>query len=388
MRALKKSLKILLIIFCIVIAGLVALFVYFTLTDFQPVPSEHIAVMNNSPDAVIDSGDITFITWNVGYCGLDESMDFFYDGGKMVRPDKATFQNNLNGVFDFLSKNDSMDFFLLQEVDTASKRSYYMNQAALFSKALPDYTFSFAVNYNVKHVPAPMLKPLGKVVSGISTFSRYYPLSSERFSYPVNYSWPLKIFMLDRCFMIQRFLLSNHKELIVINTHNSAFDDADRLRQYEMWMLRGFILNEYAKGNFVIAGGDWNQNPYNYNSFRFASDYVKKSGLPKIPFNFMPDGWQWACDSTCPTNRDLRSAYKHGSTPTTIYDFFVVSPNIIVETIKTLDCGFEFSDHQPVYLRIRLNDDPLAGCSKKTLDYIYSLNDSIVFYKEQNKRKK
>ncbi|MDD4213824.1 MAG: hypothetical protein PHR81_03335, partial [Bacteroidales bacterium] len=158
--------------------------------------------------------------------------------------------------------------------------------------------------------------------------------------------------------------------------------------QYEMWMLRGFILNEYAKGNFVIAGGDWNQNPYNYNSFRFASGYVKKSGLPKIPFNFMPDGWQWACDSTCPTNRDLRSAYKHGSTPTTIYDFFVVSPNIIVETIKTLDYGFEFSDHQPVYLRIRLNDDPLAGCSKKTLDYIYSLNDSIVFYKEQNERKK
>ncbi len=33
--------------------------------------------------------------WNIGYCGLDASMDFFYDGGEQVRPSEEKVKENL-----------------------------------------------------------------------------------------------------------------------------------------------------------------------------------------------------------------------------------------------------------------------------------------------------
>jgi endonuclease/exonuclease/phosphatase family metal-dependent hydrolase len=168
------------------------------------------------------------------------------------------FQNNLNGVFKFLSEHDSNDFVFLQEVDTFAKRSYYANEVTLFSDAMPSHTACFATNYNVKFVPVPILNPMGEVISGIVTFSKAHPYLSERYSFPVNYPWPMKIFMLDRCFMLQRYKLKNGHELVLINTHNSAFENAGILRQYELWQLRSFVLEEYAAGNYVVTGGDWN----------------------------------------------------------------------------------------------------------------------------------
>jgi len=377
MKILKKTLWTLLILFLIVFVGASGLLYYFTKKDYQPVPAENIAIKQNARLQQIDSVPITFITWNIGYCGLDKDMDFFYDGGKKVRPDETAFQKNLNGVFDFLNKNDSIDFFLLQEVDTFSKRSYYTNQVTLFSKALQRHSYGFATNYNVEFVPLPVLKPMGQVLSGITTFSKYAPSESKRYSYPVNYSWPMKIFMLDRCFMMQRYKLSSgNKELVLINLHNSAFSDADLLRQYELWMLRGFLLDEYAKGNYVIVGGDWNQNTPDYDKLSFPG-YNKKTGLPKIPADYLPDGWNYAHDMLLPTNRDLNAAYLQRVTPTTIYDFFITSPNVTVEQVRVLNCGFEFSDHQPVYMRAWLTNDEAENTINTLQDSIQRLNEKI-----------
>jgi hypothetical protein len=37
-------------------------------------------------------------------------------------------------------------------------------------------------------------------------------------------------------------------------------------------------------------------------------------------------------------------------------DGFLVSPNVDVASVKTLDLGFEYSDHNPVLLTVSLND--------------------------------
>lgn len=389
MKTLKRILLVLLVLVLIFIVGFGIFLFYFTRNDYQPAPVEKITFNNSKPIQTIDSVPLTFISWNIGYCGLDKDMDFFYDGGKKVRPDETALQENLNGVFDFLSKNDSIDFFFLQEVDSSSKRSYFTNQVSLFSEALRNHSWGFATNYNVQFVPLPVLSPMGKVLSGIMTCSKYMPSACERYSYPVNYTWPMKIFMLDRCFMMQRYKLSSgDKELVVINLHNSAFGDADVLRQYETWMLRSFLLNEYEKGNYVIAGGDWNQNPAAYDKLSFVSGYNKKTGVPKITADFIPDSWKFVYDTVLPTNRDNSTAYHHGSTPTTIYDFFVVSPNVIVDKINVIDRGFEFADHQPVYMRVWLNPGSLAGASDEVKNIINTMQDSIQKLNEQIDPKK
>ena len=238
----------------------------------------------------------------------------------------------------------------------------------------------------------PVLNPMGEVISGIATYTRPHPDVSERYSFPVNYAWPLKLFMLDRCFIMQRFKLKSGHELVVINTHNSAFENADVLRQYEMWMLRSFILQEYAMGNYVVLGGDFNENPPGYDSTQYYSCYHKKSGLTQIPEDYLPKDWQWAYDRKIPTNRDVDEAFRPGFTPTTTIDFFVTSPNVKVEYVKALDCGFEFTDHQPVFMRIKLETDPLNNCPDDCSKKISELRDSIKMFGNkkpgENPRKK
>ena len=41
----------------------------------------------NHLSVLSDSAEISLLTWNIGYCGLDKEMDFFYDGGtKVITP--------------------------------------------------------------------------------------------------------------------------------------------------------------------------------------------------------------------------------------------------------------------------------------------------------------
>ena len=378
MKMLKRIFRVLILVLLIIFIGFGIFLFYFTLKDYQPLPVEETMIYNRKPTRLIDSVPLTFISWNIGYCGLSKEMDFFYDGGSMVRPDKNMLQKNLNGVFDFLSTNDSVDFLLIQEIDSSSRRSYYTNQVSIFGESVKSHCRSYATNYHVGFVPLPVLKPMGKVLSGLATFSKYMPEKCERYAYPVNYFWPMKIFMLDRCFMLQRHKLSfSNKELVIINLHNSAFADADLLRQYETWMLRGFLLNEYEKGNYVIAGGDWNQNPSAYDQLSFMAGYAKKTGMPKVMDDLLPPAWKFVFDTLLPTNRDNNTPYRHGITPTTIYDFFVVSPNITVEQINVIDSQFEFSDHQPVFMRVMLNPDPFHNCADTVKEYVTGLQDSV-----------
>ena len=60
--------------------------------------------------------------------------------------------------------------------------------------------------------------------------------------------------------------LTGGGELVLINTHNSAYDDGS-LKKAQMEQLKVVLVEEAAKGNFVIVGGDWNQFPAGFEGF-------------------------------------------------------------------------------------------------------------------------
>jgi endonuclease/exonuclease/phosphatase family metal-dependent hydrolase len=388
LKILRITLKTLLIIIIVVVAAFAGFLIFNTIRDFTPAAVTDVEVVKTTQRSDVFKNEFSFITWNIGYCGLSKNMDFFYDGGTKVRPGEEDYQACLNGVFNFLARHDSVDFFLLQELDKDAHRSYNMNQIDVFKDGLPNHAYSFALNYKVDFVPMPVTNPMADVESGIATFSRFVPTSAKRYSYPLNYAWPMKLFMLDRCFVLERFKLANGKELVLVNLHNSAFDNADLLRRYELWMLRGFLMDEYEKGNYVIAGGDWNQSPPNYDSLRFYSSYYKKPNASKIEKDYLPPNWHFDYDPHYPTNREVYEAYRPGYTPTTILDFFVTSPNLEVEAVNVISTGFEFSDHQPVYLKIRLIEDPLKLYPGECSRMIQNLQDSIQFLNDKMDKKK
>ena len=341
-KKINKGVKLFIISLLALMLFIAFFFIYAIATDYQPAEKE--IVFNNKIKDTIKQQKFSILSWNIGYCGLGENMDFFYDGGKKVRASKKETINNLKNIINFISERDSIDFVLLQEVDTLSKRSYFINELDSLKTKLKNYFGVFALNYNVKYVPIPLFSPLGKVKSGLVILSKIKPNISIRYSFPENYPMPKKIFMLDRCFLVNKYKLKNGKSLIVINTHNSAYDNGT-LKQGQMLFLKKYIINEYEKGNYLIIGGDWNQLPPNVSENKIETKNVIIKNIKK---NFLPKSWTWVFDKNTSTNRSLETKYISGKSKTSILDFFLISPNINNLNVKTINLHFKKSDHQPV----------------------------------------
>ncbi len=341
-------LKKIIIMLCVILLLILGILGYYTLRDCSPDKKEVIALHESE---VFPSDTITCVIWNIGYCGLSEDMSFFYDGGEKTRTTKEKTEENLVFIKDQLANENDPHFFLLQEVDTASKRSYFINEFDAISTALDNYYGYFAMNYQVDYVPVPVTDPLGKIRGGLATFTRYKPGKVMRYAFPGNYSWPVKLFMLDRCFLTTEYPLGNGSKLIVVNTHNSAYDDGS-LKRKEMNFLKRFLLREYAKGNYLIVGGDWNQSPPGIEEYKEPFDL---SGTRHVGNNFMPKGWKWGADFQTPTNRSLDVPLNEGSKKRML-DFYLVSPNVKILDVKTRDQKFKHTDHHPVFAKFELID--------------------------------
>jgi len=340
----------------VVLVGAFILFLAFTwVTDYRPEERIVIAEDERAP-LLSDSSSMELVIWNIGYAGLDAGMDFFYDGGKQMRPSNEGVVRNIEGIIQTLSSFDGFDFVLLQEVDKKSKRSYYLNEYETIEGHFKVSRAYFGMNYKVPFVPIPLKEPMGKVHSGLMTLTRHLPALVVRHQFPGNYSWPKKLFMLDRCFLVTRFPLSGGHELLVINTHNSAYDDGS-LRKKQMAYLKDFLLDEYNRGNYIVVGGDWNQSPYGLlpelPGHRFDTE-----NLAYIEEGYPASDWKWAYDPGIPTNRRVAVPYDRDSSLTTIIDFYLLSPNIRVEEVQAMDLDFRYSDHQPVTLQISLVPKP------------------------------
>lgn len=350
-----RIIRPLLYLLIILVGAFLVFLIYATLDDYRPqeVISQEIV---NQPDILQDTSSIKLLIWNIGYAGLDASMDFFYDGGAQMRPSPEGVHRNMEGIVNTLLPYRNYDFVLLQEVDKNSKRSYHLDQYQRLQDEFPDYHSYFANNYEVFFVPIPLKEPMGKVESGLMTLSRHKPSKVDRYAFPGNYSWPVKLFMLDRCFLVNRYSLANQKELVVINTHNSAYDDGS-LRAGQMEYLKNYLVSEYEQGNYVIVGGDWNQTPYGIEP-KLPDHLFDTENLTYVDKDYPAHGWNWVYDPSQPTNRRVKAPYDPGTTLTTIIDCFLLSPNFQLAEVHTLDLGFEYSDHQAVQLNAKLSLHP------------------------------
>jgi endonuclease/exonuclease/phosphatase family metal-dependent hydrolase len=347
-----KALLFLVIASLVYIAGTIIFAMVF---DYKPSKENNAEIKTaKTPVASKINDTLSFITWNLGYGGLGKESDFFYDGGKMVRPTKILAQKNNIGIQKQIQQFNSqnIDFLLFQEVDINSKRSYHTNQWENASNILDEYHSSFGKNYDVKYVPIPLTKPMGKALGGVVSFYKTTPSQPvKRYSFPANFAFPKGLFFLDRCFTLHRFPYKD-KELIVINTHNSAYDGGT-LKKEEMAYFHDYLTVEYERGNYVVVGGDWNQIPPGYTPKLPAG--VSNYEETPIPEGYLPLGWTWAFDGNTATNRKVDAPFQEGKTYTTVIDFFLLSPNISLIEVKGIANGFENSDHQPVFMKIKLN---------------------------------
>ena len=330
------------------------LLVWLTLSEYKPEALEEVPLEGTVSEVLVPGQELTILTWNIGYGALGDNADFFMDGGKGVRTaDEARVRMNMDGISSAI-QFQSPDVIFLQECDLDSSRSHRMDEAAFLTSALPGYQSAFVYNYKVLYVPYPM-PPIGRVNSGLLTLSRFQAASAERVALPCPFTWPVRLANLKRCLLVERLPIEgSDRQLVLVNLHLEVYDDGEGKRA-QTELLRGFLEAEAEAGNYVVAGGDFNQIFSD-----IENPYPSQEGmwLPReLDTKEFPEDWQFLMDTTLPSCRSLDQPLAGADLESFQYyliDGFIVSSDLTVENLSALDLGFVCSDHNPVLLTLRL----------------------------------
>jgi endonuclease/exonuclease/phosphatase family metal-dependent hydrolase len=290
-------------------------------------------------------GDALSVTiWNLGYAGLGAESDFSVDGGKNYLPPSAKVtRKNLDGIKSELGKTGA-DVILLQETARASLLTRGADSVAGAAAALKGRDNAFSADFASLFMPPPLRARHG-------LFSSVGAGGARREIVPLPLEPQFIMGMSRRLYHMHVVRLpAPEGDWTLINIHLSAFDEGANVRLEQLRAVLDYAEAEYAKGNRVVIGGDWN-----YEFHRPARPTTTEEKylfwVHPFPYRELADGWDVAIDKETPSVRTNERPYKKGENFTTVIDGFVISPNVKAESVKTRDLDFQFSDHQPVDAR-------------------------------------
>ncbi len=339
------------IIFAIFFIGFAAL----VLSEYFPEDIENVQIEGEAKKTVKAGGKLNIITYNLGYMSLDNTQDFFMDGGKNVRPSSATnVTKNLSAIENFI-ENQEADVFLFQEVDTNAQRSYGVNEYEGLKEDFKGNT-AFAYMFKSLYIPYPIFNCVGHVESGITTFNKYKVSSASRIALPSAFSWPKRAVMYKNCILEERLpIKDSKKELVIYNIHLDAYGKEDG-KSEQLDKLLEVMKQEYEKGNYVIAGGDFNQTFPDVDLEKFPIKDTEHYVPKQIDKDYLPKGWKFAVDLDTPTSRLLNEEYNGSYEKSQVYiiDGYIISPNVKCNSVETIENNFSYSDHHPVKIEIEL----------------------------------
>lgn len=363
---MKKALKIV-GIFCgivlLIAAGYAAyLFLsYARIPDLQELAIAEPEMAPKDPDCALQVGtEYSAATYNIGFGAYTPEYSFFMDGGKSSwAASKESVIETVSGAAELIASLEP-DFALVQEVDLDSTRSYHIDQYALLSEMLREYYSTFAVNYDSAFLAYPFAEPHGKSSSGLVLYSRFPIVQSVRRSFPISTSIT-KFFDLDRCYSVSRIPVENGRELVILTLHMSAYGNSDEIREGQISMLCEDMAREYAAGNYVICGGD-----FNHDLKALADDGEERASWAyPFPRESLPEHFAFCIDALNESERaalwdsarNADMAYVPGVTYTVTLDGFIISDNVECAGYETVNTGYRYSDHEPVVMRFRLLAD-------------------------------
>lgn len=360
MKKVLKWLGIAIGILVLTVAGYVAyvFLSYHRIPDHQDLTPE--TAENPQSETVLTAGkDYTAVTYNIGFGAYLPDYSFFMDGGKYSWGKSKASVTNAVKQAGALVGDIHPDFALIQEIDLDGTRSYHVDQYRLLKQALPEYHSAFGINYDSPFLMYPLQQPHGKNKAGLSTFSRYGILSSERRSLPISTGFS-KLFDLDRCYTISRIPVDNGKELVIFNLHLSAYGNSDEIRTAQVGMLTEDMKKEYAAGNYVLCGGDFNHDL----KAEEGQEEERASWAYPFPRTSLPQHFSFCMDTLSSQEKErlwnsARNAdmpYVEGKTYTVTLDGFIISDNITCIAYENKNTGYAYSDHEPVVVTFRLEN--------------------------------
>lgn len=345
-----------------IVAGLLAIiiiYIAYVVISYNRIEDKQLVEVEGTAKtpSVKTGEEYTAMSYNIGFGAYTPDFTFFMDSGTQSwAKSKESVIDCVDGSIGLI-KDHKVDFALIQEVDFDSTRSYHVDEAEQICEAFKDYSSTLAVNYHSAFLFYPILQPHGASNSGLLTLSDAQIDSCLRRSLPISESFS-KFLDLDRCYSINRVDVENGKELVIFNTHLSAYGTDGDLQKAQLNMLFDDMKEEYAMGNYVICGGDFNHD-FLGNSKEIFNDEVPEQYTWAAPFpdELIPDHFSKVTDYksgvTVPSCRNCDLPYGEDCFTVTV-DGFIVSDNVETTYADVVDNKFTYSDHNPVELRFKL----------------------------------
>lgn len=325
---------------------------YYRLEDRLPLDVE-----DQQDQQARSDTEYTLLSYNVGFLAYSADYSFFMDGGEESRARSVqAVETNGQGVLETV-QSVSPDFLFLQEVDVDATRSWHVDEAALLTGELTDYSRVFAQNYDSPYLLWPLTEPHGASRSGILTLSRCRVESALRRSLPVETGFS-KFLDLDRCYSVTRVPVNNGRTLCLYNVHLSAYTTDGSIATEQLAMLLEDMVGEYQAGNYVVCGGDFNKDLLGDSGSIFGVSGEAYTWAQPFPQELVPQGLSLVApldeDAPIPSCRNADKAYDPETSFVLTVDGFLVSDNVEVREAQVVDTGFAWSDHNPVRLTFRL----------------------------------
>ena len=358
---MKKALKIILILILVIIL-IAAVYVAYVFIDYHRIGSGPI-VVSGKTDASAQAGEpYHLVSWNIGFGAYTQDYDFFMDGGTQSWAEsEQVLDANLGEICTFLGAQDA-DFYLVQEVDIDSTRSYHRDERVPIVSTLGGgYVHTFAQNYDSPFLFYPFTEPHGASRSGLLTFSRFDIANALRMELPIETS-VMKLVDLDRCYSVNRIPVAEGKELVLYNLHLSAYTSDGQIANEQLRMLVDDMKTEYAAGNWCIAGGDFNKDlPGNSGELFGVPTREGDTWAQPLPAGIIPEGLSLVVplhtDDPHASCRTASEPYNIKTTFRITVDGFLVSDNVTVLDSNVIEMDYANSDHNPVYLDFILNKE-------------------------------
>lgn len=358
MKIFRRILKIAAIVLAAVLVIGLGYFAYIMIS-YHRIGDQPIAVQGKATESLETGMEYTIVSYNIGFGAYESDFGFFMDGGDRAWAwSKERLDTNMKTIAKKLNEMGA-DLYVIQEIDTDSTRSYHVDERPYLSNALKGYAYTYAQNYDSPFLFYPITQPFGTAKSGLMTFSHAPIASAERVEVPVE-SGLTKFLDLDRCYSKNRIPLADGGELILYNLHLSAYTSDGKIAYEQLDILLKDVQAEYEKGNYCIAGGDFNKDLLGDSSKYFGKgdkEYTWAQPIPEDTFKGFNVKLVAPIDESAPTAscRNADGPYHEGQYTLTI-DGFLVTENVTVESANVIDTGFAYSDHNPVEMRFVLND--------------------------------
>lgn len=356
---MKKMLIYIGVVVGVIIVALLCYIAYLFLSYQRIADKQVLTPETNNQEVLTTDQRYRGMTFNIGYGAYTDDYTFFMDGGKSSRAkDQATVESNMTGVAETTTAIDpTISFF--QEVDQDGDRSRHVNEVAFLQEQFPNTSSVYAQNYQSAYLFYPFLDPIGQATSGLVTLAKSDITEAIRYSLPIETNFN-KFFDLDRAFSVSHIPVSNGKELIAINVHLSAYTDDPVVQEAQINKLYDVMTQSYQAGHYVLVGGDFNHDMLGDSPTIFNTTAERHSWDQPFPESTLPEGFTipkgTIAEDAIPTTRKLDIPYEPGVSYVSVLDGFMVSDNISVEGVAVHDGGFAYSDHNPVVIDFKLNE--------------------------------